>query len=187
MDISKDKMEATRVARWGKITPYGEAFVENRIPGHEKTLYKIINRGVLENRGVQPAIHGEHRFGISMIDVPPGSGAGLHAHVTEEVFCPLNGPMTVIFGPNGEHSIDLNAWDVISIPPGVMRGFKNPSLEKLVIYSVVGGNDTEVGRIDWHPEVLKAAEATGLIRDTTGFIVSDGEPKDVAAPSQATA
>jgi mannose-6-phosphate isomerase-like protein (cupin superfamily) len=173
VQISKEDMEATRVARWGAVKPYGEAFVENRIPGHEKNLYKIINRGVLENKGAQPAIQGEHRFGISMIEVPPGSGAGLHSHVTEEVFCPLNGRMIVIFGDEGEYAIELNPWDVISVPPGVMRGFRNPNAESLVIYSVVGGNDTEVGRITWHPEVLDKARETGLLRDDSGYIISD--------------
>lgn len=73
MDTSRDKTETTRIAHCEKITPYGEDLVENRISGHERALYKITNRGVLENRGVQPTILGERHFGISMIEAPPGS------------------------------------------------------------------------------------------------------------------
>ena len=170
MDVTPEQMEATRIARWGKVEPYGVTFIESRLPGFEKRLYKLINRGVLENKGAQPAIQGAHRFGVTLIEVPVGQGANLHSHKTEEVFFPLNGKMIVVWGDKGEHEIELNQWDCISMPVGVMRGFRNPNDHDLVIYSVVGGRDEEVGRIEWHPDVLKAAEGTGLAYDETGFL-----------------
>jgi hypothetical protein len=75
-----------RVARWGKVKPCEQTFIESRLPGFEKRLYKIINRGVLENKGVEPAIDGSHRFAVTLIEVPVGQGAKLHSHNTEEVF-----------------------------------------------------------------------------------------------------
>lgn len=170
MNISPEEMEATRIARWGKVEPYGETFIESRMPGFNKRLYKLINRGVLENKGVEPAIHGEHRFGVSLIEIPVGQGANLHSHITEEVFFPLNGKMIVIWGERGEHQVELNQWDCISVPVGLMRGFRNPNDHMLLVYSVVGGTDAEVGRITWHPEVIKAAAETGLIFGETGYI-----------------
>lgn len=172
MDIRPEQMEATRIARWGKVQPYGETFIESRLPGFNKRLYKLINRGVLENKGVEPAIQGEHRFGVSLIEVPVGQGANLHSHKTEEVFFPLNGKMVVFWGDHGEHEVELNAWDCFSVPVGLMRGFRNPNDHTLLIYSVVGGTDAEVGRITWHPDVVRAAEATGLSHDEAGFLES---------------
>ena len=98
MDITPKEMESSRIARWGKVEPYRETFIESRLPGMKKNIYKIMNRGVLENKGVQPAIPGNHRFGVTFIEIPVGQGASLHAHETEEVFCPLNGQMEVIWG-----------------------------------------------------------------------------------------
>jgi mannose-6-phosphate isomerase-like protein (cupin superfamily) len=86
------------------------------------------------------------------------------------VFFPLNGKMIVIWGDKGEHQIELNQWDCISMPVGVMRGFRNPNDHDLVVYSVVGGRDSEVGRIQWHDDVLKAADGTGLEYDETGYL-----------------
>ena len=117
MDISPKEMEATRIARWGKVEPYGETFIESRMPGFNKRLYKLINRGVLENKGVQPAIHGEHRFGVSLIEIPVGQGANLHSHVTEEVFFPLNGRMIVIWGERGEP----DRTQPVGLPVGARR------------------------------------------------------------------
>jgi hypothetical protein len=77
--------------------------------------------------------------------------------------------MLIIWGPEGEHQLILNQWDCISVPVGVMRGFRNPNVHDLVVYSVVGGRDEEVGRIEWHPDVVKAGEATGLASDEKGF------------------
>jgi hypothetical protein len=55
VDLTVDEMER-RVARWGKVKPYEQTFIESRLPGFEKRLYKIINRGVLENEGVEPRL-----------------------------------------------------------------------------------------------------------------------------------
>ncbi|MEI7530328.1 MAG: cupin domain-containing protein [Betaproteobacteria bacterium] len=168
--MNSEEMEKRRIARWGKVAPYGESFIESRLPGFQKNLYKIINRGVLENQGVSPAIEGDHRFGVSLIEIPPGQGANLHSHLTEEVFFPLNGKMIVFWGDNAEHQVELNQWDCFSVPVGLMRGFKNPNDHTLVVYSVVGGTDAEVGRITWHPKVMELAEETGLVFDTTGYL-----------------
>jgi mannose-6-phosphate isomerase-like protein (cupin superfamily) len=170
MSYSPDEIEKTRIARWGKVAPYGESFIESRIPGFQKNLYKIINRGVLENKGVEPAIQGDHRFGVSLIEIMPGQGANLHSHDTEEVFFPLNGKMIVFWGDNAEHQVELNQWDCFSVPVGLMRGFKNPNDFNLVVYSVVGGRDAEVGKITWHPDVLKMADETGLAFGNDGYL-----------------
>ena len=169
VDYSPEDMER-RIARWGKVKPYEQTFIESRLPGFEKRLYKYINRGVLENKGVEPAIAGSHRFGVTLIEVPVGQGANLHSHKTEEVLFPLNGRMVVSWGEKGENEVTLNQWDCISVPVGVMRGFRNPNDHDLVIYSVVGGRDEDVGRIEWHPDVIAAGEKTGLVYDKTGYI-----------------
>ena len=168
MDI--EYMENKRIARWGKVAPYGESFIESRLPGFNKNLYKIINKGVLENKGVEPAIEGDHRFGVSLIEIPPGQGANLHSHLTEEVFFPLNGKMIVFWGDQAQYQVELNQWDCFSVPIGLMRGFKNPNEHTLSVYSVVGGTDQEVGKITWHPNVIKLAEESGLIFDQEGYL-----------------
>lgn len=173
MNVTSEEMEA-RVARWGKVKPYSNTFIESRIPGFDKRLYKLINRGVLENKGVEPAIAGSHRFGVTLVEVPVGMGANLHAHETEEVFFPLNGKMIVTYGDKGDEIL-LNQWDCISVPIGLMRGFKNPNDHDLLIYSVIGGRDEEVGRIQWHPDVLAAAEGAGSRLDEKGYL-ADAAP-----------
>lgn len=84
------------------------------------------------------------------------------------MFFPLNRETIVNWGENGEHKVELNQWDRISVPSGLMRGFRNANEHTLLVYSVVGGTDADAGRITWHPGVIKAADATGLALDRDG-------------------
>ena len=161
------KIEATRVARFDKLKPFSLAFVDSLLPDGRKKNLKVIGKGVVENADMQPPIGEDHGFTVSYIVVPPGGGAGLHAHKTAEVFIPMNGPLTVLIGDDKEE-LQLAPLDVISVPTGVMRGFRNHNDFELTILAMVGGH-TGGGSVTWHEDVLtRAAEQTGLAVDEFG-------------------
>jgi len=81
----------------------------------------------------------------------PGKGAALHSHLTVEVFTPLSGQWVIIWGDHGENEIVLEAWDTISVPPGVMRGFRNVGREPTCLMAILGGTDP--GRVTWRQPV----------------------------------
>jgi hypothetical protein len=57
---------------------------------------------------------------------------------------------------------------VVSVPTGVMRGFRNHNDFELTILAMVGGH-TGGGAVTWHDEVLsRAASETGLALDDKG-------------------
>ena len=99
----------------------------------------------------------------------PGKRAALHSHTTVEVFIPLSGEWAITWGDKGENEIVLGPWDTISIPPGVMRGFRNVSKEEAYLLALVGGQDA--GRVTWPPEVLEQARHTGLALDQQGTLI----------------
>ena len=118
---------------------------------------------------MRPAIADKHCFTVSMIEVEPGQGAGLHAHDTEEVFIPMNGKFAVYWGDDGENEIELDAMDTVSVPIGIYRGFKNVSDKPATLHFIVGGPDT--GKVHWHPSVIDAARETGVAVDDNGLLV----------------
>jgi tetratricopeptide (TPR) repeat protein len=67
MDVTVEEMEK-RVAM-GKVKPYEQTFIESRLPG---SVLQDHQSGVLENKGVQPAIPGSHRFGVTLVEVQAG-------------------------------------------------------------------------------------------------------------------
>ena len=164
IDISVEEMER-HVARFADQKSSHQAFLDTRIPGHEREIFSIIGNGVQEDASMNPPINPQD-FHLAFIRAEPGKGAALHSHLTQEVFVPMSGRWTIFWGPEGEREITLDPMDVISVPEHVMRGFRNAGDESAVMLAVVGGRDP--GRVGW-PESLKAmARGAGLEIDAEG-------------------
>jgi mannose-6-phosphate isomerase-like protein (cupin superfamily) len=158
--VSPDDMEK-RVARFGEVKSCASAFCDTLIPGHEREIFNIIGHGVMDDPGMNPVITDARDFHVNFIRARPGCGAASHTHPTIEVFIPMSGEWTVYWGDADEHEVRLGQWDVVSVPPGVLRGFRNAGTEDAVLLSILGGTDP--GRVVWSPRVLERAKATGLI------------------------
>ena len=167
LQISKQEM-LKRVARFKELVPSEYAFVDSKIPGHERLIYNVIGNGVTEDASLSPAIPDTRDFNLTYVKAEPGKGAALHGHLTVEVFTPLSGQWAIIWGDRGENEIVLEAWDTISVPPGVMRGFHNVGQEPACLMAILGGTDP--GRVTWPPEVLEKAKKT-LRFDDNGNVI----------------
>jgi quercetin dioxygenase-like cupin family protein len=163
-----DQMRA-RTARFEKLRPSAEAFVDTRIPEHERDIYNVIGPGVTEDPGLEPAITAVEGFNVTYIGAAPGKGAALHSHPTVEVFVVLTGRWVVYWGEDGDGETELNTLDMISVPVGVMRGFRNVGDEHAFLMAILGGNDA--GRVDWAKSVLSRAKETGLELGADGDLV----------------
>jgi mannose-6-phosphate isomerase-like protein (cupin superfamily) len=165
--ISKEEMLETHVARFEEIKPFPRAFLDTVVPEFKRDIFSIIGAGVLEDSEMKPEIADPHPFSLGLIRMEPGQGAGLHAHTTEEVFIPLNGKMTIIWGDEGENEIELDEWDVCSVPIGVMRGFRNSDDHTVVAMALNGGDDS--GRLTWSPGLAKRAKEFGGKLNDDGY------------------
>jgi len=170
LQISVEEMEATRVARFKSLKPSPRAFVDTAIPGYERLIYNIIGRGVTEDTSLAPAITDARDFNLTLVKKAPGNRVGLHDHPTVEVFMPLTGRWGVYWGDEAEHEVILEQWDVISVPPGVMRGFRNLGTEDGYLLAILGGSDS--GHVEWSPKVLAAARQHGVELDERGNVTS---------------
>ena len=168
---SVEEVVATRVARRKDLKAYPESFLDTVIPRYERNLYSIIGKSVFEDPAMKPAITVPHPFSFSMIEVDPGKGAGLHAHSTEEVFMPVDGKLAVFWGDEGEQEVVLEALDTVTVPIGVMRGFRNADDKTIHVIAIVGGDDG--GRLDWHDGLVKEAAEHGGRLDDSGFMAQD--------------
>jgi len=93
------------------------------------------------------------------------------------VFIAVKGPWEVFWlEGEAERVITLQRGDIVNVPIGVYRGFRNAGddLDNVLI-AVVGGPDT--GKVDWHPSVIEMARKTGLAVDDDGKLI---EVKDAA-------
>lgn len=162
-----------RVARFDELQPSKQAFVDTRIPEHVRDIYNVIGRGVTEDPELRPAIPAADGFNVTYVGAAPGKGAALHAHPTVEVFIPMSGKWAVFWGDEGENEVELDTFDCVSVPVGVMRGFRNVGDGHAYLMAILGG--TDAGRVDWAESVLKRARETGLSLDAEGNVVAAAE------------
>jgi quercetin dioxygenase-like cupin family protein len=163
------EMEA-RVARFDRLKPSKQAFVDTRIPQYERDIYNVIGRGVTEDPDLAPAISDSRYFGITYVGADPGKGAALHAHQTIEVFIPLTGTWACYWGEKGDKEIVVGPHDVISFPPGVYRGFRNVGDSHAILMAIIGSKaeTQDGGRVAWAPQILEQSAQTGLAVSASG-------------------
>ena len=165
---SVEEVLETRVARRSDLKAYPESFVDTVIPRYRRDLYSIIGQSVFEDPAMQPAISIRHPFSFSLIEVDAGQGAGLHSHTTEEVFMPIDGKLAVFWGDEGENEVVLGPLDTVTVPIGVMRGFRNADDKRISVIAIVGGDDG--GRLTWHEDLIAEAAEHGGRLTNAGFL-----------------
>lgn len=148
---SKQRMLEERAARFGALKPTSKSFIDTAVDWHERDIYQVIGNGVNEDPGHEPAIEDLRDFAVGLIQAEHGHGASLHIHDTIEAFMPLEGKWAICWldGEGAQQEVLLGEHDMISVPPGVWRGFRNESGKKALMLAINGG--TERGRVTWPP------------------------------------
>lgn len=169
------RMEAEHTARLDRVKGSDLAFLDQRIPAYRREIINIIGMGVTENVA-EPALAPKIKapafgFTVTYVRAPLGCGAALHRHPTEEVFLTLKGRWEIYWlEGESERKIRLEPGDIVNVPIGVYRGFRNASEDPAsTLIAIVGGPDP--GKVDWHPSVLEEARATGLAVDGEGNLI----------------
>ena len=174
--VSAADMERDNVARLAAMHGSDLAFLDQRIPGYQREIINIIGMGVVENMKdprLAPKIKaGANGFAVTYArNTPKGHGAALHRHPTEEVFIAVKGPWEVFWlEGDSERVVTLQPGDIVNVPIGIYRGFRNGSDDpEATLIALVGGPDP--GKVDWHPSVIDLARHTGLAVDDDGNLV----------------
>src|SRR5205823_2600389 len=144
--VSVEQMERGHVARLAAMKGSELAFLDQRIPGYQREIINIIGMGVVENLDdpdLKPKIAAPaHGFAVTYVrNTPNGHGAALHRHPTEEVFIAAKGPWEVFWlERDTERTITLQPGDIVNVPIGVYRGFRNASDDpEATLIALVGG------------------------------------------------
>ena len=194
MDYPKQTQEsmAARVMRFEELKGKGIPimFIDSMLPRHMRMNYAVIGDTASENPdfSIQRAITEPHRYQIGMVWAPPGCGPAWHTHDYVESFFMLTGPWTFYWGNEDdpdtvEGEFVLNAWDMISLPPGMYRSFEYTGDEIGWIYAVLESHEVFEGKDPyWSPQIEAAAAAIGYEADALGKMV---HPADYEAQKAA--
>ena len=168
IDVAPTTMETERVARYKNLRSSAKAFIDTRLPNGKRDILTVIGRGVVEDADLAPPILDNRDFNVAYIRARHGCGAPLHIHETNEVFIPLKGTWEVYWqNRDGKrHQVELQAYDTVSVPVGVSRGFRYLGKGRGLMMAIVGGTDP--GRVHWPRETVEEAKKHG-------FVLRDGD------------
>ena len=175
--VSNEEMESNWIVRFDELRKNSIPlmFIDSIIPGHQRLNYSLIGDTASENDAYKPAITEKHGFQIGMVKAPKGNGPAYHTHDYIETFLPLTGKWRFYWG-NSEDEIEgetiIEEWDMISLPPGLWRGFENISEEDAWIFAVLEEHEAYEGKDPyWAPQVTKKAREHGFYADEKGKMI----------------
>ena len=140
--ISAEEFERTSVARFNQLEGSNRPMLDAVIPGQERAIYQIIGKGVSEDPNQNIPITDNNGFNVAIVRCEPGKGTLHHDHKTNEVFMSLKGKWKIFWGEDEESNfVILEPFDVASVPPNLMRGFRNVGDEEGLLLGTIGGTD----------------------------------------------
>lgn len=157
-----------RVARFKKLETYQrQNFETHNIPpgAVEKVaarrVYPVMAPPDYQGRSAGAPVKGPRGLIVSIAECEPGNGPGLHRHLnTVENFLCLSGRFEIAWGDQGEHTLVLEPLDLVSVPVGENRSFRNISNELgRLLVMIVPQTDEQVDPVLFAPSLAKEIES----------------------------
>jgi mannose-6-phosphate isomerase-like protein (cupin superfamily) len=164
--LNPAQMEA-RVARFDRLQTYQtQNLATQGIPpgAMEKItarkVYPVMAPPDYQGRSAGAPVKGPRGLIVTIAECEPGNGPGLHRHLnTVENFMCLSGRFEIAWGDAGEHSLVLEPLDMISVPRGENRRFRNISNETgRLLVLIVPETDVQADPISYDPSLAKEIE-----------------------------
>jgi uncharacterized RmlC-like cupin family protein len=112
----------SRVARFGERAANPGAFPDLKGQQGLRSVSYQLSPGEL---GGPAPISQPHNFHLSISTLGKGIRPTVHSHPYNEVFMPLNARFRLFWGEDLAEFLDLEPFDLISVPAGVFRTFEN--------------------------------------------------------------
>lgn len=165
--LSPEAMEA-RVARFNELQTYQRQNFDARgiPPGAvekitARRVYPVMAPADYQGRSAGAPVKGPRGLIVSIAECEPGNGPGLHRHLnTVENFLCLSGRFEIAWGDQGEYKLMLEPLDMISVPRGENRSFRNVSSESgRLLVMIVPESDEQIDPISYAPSLAKEIES----------------------------
>jgi mannose-6-phosphate isomerase-like protein (cupin superfamily) len=156
-----------RVARFNKLQTYQQQnFAAHGIPAGAvekitaRRVYPVMAPADYQGRSAGAPVKGPRGLIVSIAECEPGNGPGLHRHLnTVENFMCLSSRFEIAWGEHGEHTLVLDPLDMISVPRGENRSFRNVGNETgRLLVMIVPETAEQADPISYAPSLAKEIE-----------------------------
>ena len=167
-EVSVEQMRARVTTNDDRVFS-DQALLCTAVPGGRARLATVIGYGMTEDRLQEPRVHNPHGFSVAVLRADPGEGVLRHRHDRSQVLIVETGEWLVTVNETDPIEIRLGAHDTLSVPPGAWRSIVNVSDDPDAEIVVINGGD-ERTRVQWAPEIARAAVDAGVGRDASGYL-----------------
>jgi mannose-6-phosphate isomerase-like protein (cupin superfamily) len=165
--VSVDEMRE-RLTKPDDLIWEDEPFLDSRLPGGGAQLALVIGYGLTENRFQRPRLTDPHGFSLAWLRADPGDGVGRHRIAEAQVLIVKRGRVRVTLNADDPVSVEIGAYDTLSIPKRAWRRFESIGEEPAQV-AVLTEGDGRV-RIDWAPDVVATAREKDVALDPNGYL-----------------
>ena len=175
--IRTEQMQHDYIVRFDHLKERGIPlmFIDSILPGHQRMNYAVIGDTASENPEFAPAITVPHKFQIGMGFAAPGNGPAFHTHDYVEMFLILKGKWRFYWGSRPdtiEGETILRKWDMITLPPGLYRGFEVAGKKVGWFFAVLDPHPVFLSKDPyWAPQVERRATEYGFRADENGKMI----------------
>jgi mannose-6-phosphate isomerase-like protein (cupin superfamily) len=157
-----------RVARFKNLQTYQQQnFAAHGIPPGAvekitaRRVYPVMAPADYQGRSAGAPVKGPRGLIITIAECEPGNGPGLHRHLnTVENFMCLSSRFEIAWGDDGEHTLVLDPLDMISVPRGENRSFRNVGNETgRLLVMIVPETDQQADPISYAPSLAKEIQS----------------------------
>ncbi len=129
------------------------------LPEFERKRYPVVGRST-EQSWSDKRVGEVEDFNLNFISCDPKCGIASHAHDSDEAFVILTGRWSISFGESNVTHIEVEHYDVVSVPPNVMHGLTNLSNSESFLLAVQGAH--RGATIEWSSQLIERVRALGL-------------------------
>ncbi len=126
-----------------------------------RRVYPVMAPADYQGRSAGAPVKGPRGLIVSIAECEPGNGPGLHRHLNtcENFFC-LSGRFEISWGDEGENKLVLEPLDMVSVPRGENRCFRNIANEVgRLLVMIVPETGEQTDPISYAPSLAKEIES----------------------------
>lgn len=142
------------------------ALLSSVVEGLGGELAPVVGHGMSQDRSQRAPITTPHGFSVEWLRVAPGERTGMHRHDDSQVLFLVEGDWRVCLNEAEVHEVEPADGSIVSVPAGAWRDFVN--IGDTTAYAVVVNGSDAPTRLEWHPDVSRAAADLGWALDAAG-------------------